>query len=267
MQTDFQALLLEREEGVVTITMNRPEVLNALNDVMIEELTEAFDAAAHDEGVRCVVLTGAGSSFGAGQDLHTFVQTRSSSSPEPMKVSEHLEKYHTLLYSIQEMPKPVLAAIRGVAAGISANLAFACDLRIAADNARFIEAFSRIGLVPDGGGGYFLPRLVGLGRALEMALLADEVKATEAERIGLVNRCVPLAEFDEATRTLALRLAHGPTRSYALIKELMYKSLDLELQSVLTLEGKLQGMAIQTADHKEGVNAFLQKRAPRFNGN
>jgi 2-(1,2-epoxy-1,2-dihydrophenyl)acetyl-CoA isomerase len=265
MQTDFQALLFEQEEGVATVTMNRPEVLNALNDEMIEELTVVFDAVAHDERVRCVVLTGAGRAFGAGQDLHSFLLPRSTT--EPVRVSEHLKKYHTLLYSIQEMPKPVLAAVQGVAAGISANLAFACDLRIAADNARFIEAFSRIGLVPDGGGGYFLPRLIGLGRALEMALLADEVSAVEAERIGLVNRCVPLASFEEATHSLALRLAHGPTRSYALIKELMYKSLDQDLQSVLTLEGKLQETAIQTADHQEGVNAFLQKRIPHFKGN
>jgi 2-(1,2-epoxy-1,2-dihydrophenyl)acetyl-CoA isomerase len=265
MQTEFQALLLKREEGVVTISMNRPEVLNALNDQMIEELSEAFDEVAHDESVRCVVLTGAGSSFGAGQDLRSFVKLRRQT--EPIKVSEHLMKYHKLLYLIQEMPKPVIAAVRGVAAGISANLAFACDLRIAADDARFIEAFARIGLVPDGGGGYFLPRLIGLGRALEMALLADEVKAVEAERIGLVNRCVPVAEFEASTQALARRLAEGPTRSYALIKELMYKSLDLELQAVLTLEGKLQDMAMQTADHKEGVDAFLQKRAPRFTGN
>ncbi|HTK10881.1 MAG TPA: enoyl-CoA hydratase-related protein [Ktedonobacteraceae bacterium] len=265
MQTDFQALLLEREEGIVTITMNRPEVLNALNEVMVAELVEVFDEVAHDESVRCIVLTGAGGSFGAGQDLRSFTQARDAS--ESTKASEHLQQYHRLVYLIQEMPKPVLAAVRGVAAGISANLAFACDMRIASDDARFIEAFSRIGLVPDGGGGYFLPRLVGLGRALEMALLADEVNGVEAERIGLVNRCVPLASFEATTRALARRLAQGPTRSYAFIKELMYKSLDLELQSVLTLEGKLQAMAMQTADHREGVNAFLQKRAPHFEGN
>lgn len=264
MQTDFRTLLFEREENVVTITMNRPEVLNALNDEMIEELTTAFDSVTHDESARCVVFTGAGRSFGAGQDLRSFVDARSLE--EPVKVSEHLKKYHGLLYLIQEMPKPVLAAVRGVAAGISANLAFACDLRIAASDARFIEAFARIGLVPDGGGGYFLPRLVGLGRALELALLAEEVGAAEAERIGLVNRCVPVEEFEETTRKLARRLAQGPTRSYALIKELLYKSLDLDLQSVLTLEGKLQDMAMQTADHQEGVNAFLQKRVPRFSG-
>lgn len=263
MRTDFQAIALEREENVVTIIMNRPEVLNALNDVMVEELSGAFEEVAHDESVRCVVLTGAGESFGAGQDLRSLMQAREA---EPMKISEHLKKYHTLLYLIQEMPKPVIAAIRGVAVGISANLALACDLRIASDNARIIEAFSRIGLVPDGGGGYFLPRLVGLGRALELSLLADEVSGAEAERIGLVNRCVPLAQFEEATRALARRLAQGPTRSYALIKEPMYKSLDLELQSVLTLEGKLQDMAMQTADHLEGVTAFLEKRSPHFKG-
>ncbi len=141
------------------------------------------------------------------------------------------------------MPKPVLAAIRGVAAGISLNIALACDMRIAADNTRLIEGFARIGLVPDGGGAYTLPWLIGLGRALEMALLADEVSGAEAERIGLVNRCVPLAELDDTTRALAKQLANGPTRTYGLIKELMYKSLEMDLQASLHLEGQLQDAA------------------------
>jgi len=181
-------------------------------------------------------------------------------------VSEHLAKYHRLILAIRHMPKPVIAAIQGVATGISLNIALACDVRIAADNARLLEAFARIGLVPDGGGGYTLPRLIGLGKALEMALLANEVSGAEAERIGLVNRCVPFSELEETTRALAKQLANGPTRTYGLIKELMYTSLDRDLQASLHLEGQLQEAAYATADHRESVDAFLHKRAAQFTG-
>lgn len=264
MRTDFQHLLVERDEGVVTITMNRPEVLNAFNDLMLQELTEAIEAASRDDTIRCVVLTGAGRAFGAGQDLSGFGSAHASG--EPFTVSEHLTKYHRLLHAMREMPKPIIAAIRGVAAGISLNVALACDMRIAADNARLLEAFARIGLIPDGGGGYTLPRLIGLGKALEMAMLADEVSGPEAERIGLVNKCVPLAEFDETIRAFAKRLANGPTRAYGLIKELMYKSLDMDFQALLHLEGQLQDAAFATVDHREGVEAFLHKRPAKFTG-
>ena len=264
MRTDFQNMLVEQDESVVTLTMNRPDVLNAINTLMLQELTEAVEAAAHNDAIRCVVLAGAGRAFGAGQDLTEFGSAYAGS--QPLKVSEHLAKYHRLILGICHMPKPVIAAIQGVATGISLNIALACDIRIAADNARLLEAFARIGLVPDGGGGYTLPRLIGLGRALEMAMLADEVSGPEAERIGLVNRCVPLSELDETTRALAKRLANGPTRTYRLIKELMYKSLDIDLQASLRLEGQLQEAAYATADHREAVDAFLHKRAVKFTG-
>ena len=264
MRTEFEHLLVNQDDGVLTITMNRPEVLNAFNDVMLAELTEVVEAAAQDEAVRCVVLTGAGRAFGSGQDLHSLVEGRSSGAVG--SVSEHLQKYHRVVYAIREMPKPVIAAVRGVAAGISCNIALACDLRIASDDARFIEAFARIGLVPDGGGGYFLPRLVGVGKALELSMLADEVSGPEAERIGLVNTCVPLEEFEEATRALAQRLANGPTRAYALIKKLIYTSAEADLQTSMRLEGELQDMAFETEDHQNAVVAFLQKRKPEYKG-
>jgi len=244
--------------------MNRPDVLNAINTLMLEELTEAVEAAAQNDAVRSVVLAGAGRAFGAGQYLTEFGSAHAGR--QPLEVAEHLAKYHRLILAIRHMPKPVIAAIQGVATGISLNIALACDVRIAADNARLLEAFARIGLVPDGGGGYTLPRLIGLGRALEMAMLADEVSGPEAERIGLVNRCVPLSELDETTRALAKRLANGPTRTYRLIKELMYKSLDIDLQASLRLEGQLQEAAYATADHREAVDAFLHKRAAKFTG-
>ena len=264
MGNDFQHLLVKQDDAVLTITMNRPEVLNAFNDVMLAELTEAMEAVAQDESVRCVVLTGAGRAFGSGQDLHSLAEGRNSGAIGT--VSEHLQKYHRLVYAIREMPKPVIAAVRGVAAGISCNIALACDLRIASEDARFIEAFARIGLVPDGGGGYFLPRLVGVGKAMELSMLADEVTGSEAERIGLVNRCVPLEEFEETTRFLAQRLAKGPTRTYALIKKLIYTSAESDLQTSMRLEGELQDIAFETEDHQNAVMAFLQKRKPEYKG-
>jgi 2-(1,2-epoxy-1,2-dihydrophenyl)acetyl-CoA isomerase len=164
------------------------------------------------------------------------------------------------------LPKPVIAAVRGVAAGASCNLALACDMRIVADDARFVEAFARIGLVPDAGGGFFLPRLVGFGKALELAMLAEEVSGPEAERIGLANKCVPVAEFEVAVQTFAQRLAKGPTRAYGLMKELMNVSLASDLESVLSLESRLQAQALASSDHREGVAAFVQKRPVAFTG-
>src|SRR5579864_5435377 len=194
MRTDFQHLLIAQDGAVLTVTMNRPEVLNAFNELMLQEMIEVVEEAAQDTGVRCLVINGAGRAFGSGQDLTVFLEAHERS--EVLDVTGHLQKYHKLIYLIRGMSKPVVAAIHGMAAGISLNIALACDLRIAADNARFTEAFARIGLVPDAGGAYFLPRLIGLAKALEMALLTDEVSAIEAERIGLINKCVPVAEFE-----------------------------------------------------------------------
>lgn len=264
MRSDYQYLLTQSSDHVFTVTMNRPEVLNAFNEGMLAELNEAMSEAAQDDDIRCIVLKGAGRSFGSGQDLGEFANAYASG--EPLEVRKHLGMYHDLLRTLQEMHKPTIAAIHGVAAGISCNIALACDLRIAADDARFLEAFSRIGLVPDGGGGYALPRLVGIGKALEMAMLADEVSGQEAERLGLINKCVPAAEFEEATNRLARRLANGPTRAYGLIKQLMYSGLDSDFATSLRLEGELQNAAFQTEDHKEAVRAFFEKRPPQYKG-
>lgn len=264
MRSDFQHLLVQQDGGVLTITMNRPEVLNAFNDVMLEELIEAVENAERDETVRCVVLTGAGRAFGSGQDLRSLSAGHSSGAIG--RVSQHLQKYHRLVMGIRNMPKPVVAAVRGHAAGISCNIALACDMRIASEDARFVEAFARIALVPDGGGGYFLPKLVGVGKAMEIAMLADEVTGAEAERIGLANRCVPAAEFDAAVSAFAQRLANGPTRTYALIKQQIYASAESDLSRALQLEGELQDAAFETEDHRNAVAAFLQKRKPEYKG-
>ena len=266
MRTDYEDLLVQQDGGVLTITMNRPKVLNAVNDPMLDGLGEILEEAAQDVGVRCIVLTGAGRAFGAGADLRGFGATHAASNGEPVKVSGHLQKYHRVVRAIRGMPKPVIAAVRGVAAGASCNLALACDLRVASEDARFIEAFARIALVPDAGGGFFLPRLVGYGKALELAMLADEVSGPEAARLGLANMCVPVAEFDETVQKLAQRLAQGPTRTYGLIKELMNAAVISDLETTLRLEGELQDQAINSSDHREGVTAFLQKRSAQFTG-
>lgn len=263
MTNDERTILQQQEGGVLTLTMNRPDVLNALNAPMLDELGAAFDAAATDPSVRCIVLRGAGRGFGSGQDLHAFQENADQSSSD---IGGNLAKYHRIALAIRNLPKPVIAAVHGACAGASCNLALACDLRIAADSARFIEAFARIGLVPDAGGAWFLPRLVGTGKALEMALLADEVNGPEAERLGLVNRCVPAADFERTVNDWAQRLANGPTMAYGLIKQLMYRSQESDLATSLQMEGPIQGQAIATQDHREGVAAFLQKRMPQYRG-
>ncbi|HET8913569.1 MAG TPA: enoyl-CoA hydratase/isomerase family protein, partial [Ktedonobacteraceae bacterium] len=195
MRTDFQFLLIQQDNGVLTITMNRPEVYNAFNDTMLTELGEATEAAAADEAIRCVVITGAGKAFGSGQDLNSFKARHARQ--EPFELGTGLGKYHRIVRNIRSMQKPVIAAVKGPAAGASCNLALACDLRIVSEEARFIEAFARIGLIPDAGGGFFLPQLVGVGKALELAMLADEVSGPEAVQIGLANKCFPAAEYEE----------------------------------------------------------------------
>jgi 2-(1,2-epoxy-1,2-dihydrophenyl)acetyl-CoA isomerase len=266
MRADFQHVLVQQDNGVLTITMNRPEVLNSIHSPLQAELNEIAEAAASDETIRCVVLMGAGRGFGAGQDLKELKGLYEAEVVDPSLTREHLHGYHRLVTTLQEMPKPTIAALHGVATGVSLNIALACDLRIAAHETRFSEAFSRIGLVPDGGGAYFLTRLVGLGKALELSLLANEIDGQEAERIGLVNKSVPLAELEATTREIANRLAQGPTYTYHLIKQLVYTAHDKDLATVLALETDLQGKAFVSADHREGVLAFLQKRSPHFTG-
>jgi 2-(1,2-epoxy-1,2-dihydrophenyl)acetyl-CoA isomerase len=268
MRMDYEDLLVQQDGGVLTVTMNRPEVLNAVSERMLDGLGEVMEEAARDESVRCVVLTGAGRAFGSGADLRGFArrQAESVSSGEPIRVSDGLKRYHRVVRAIRSMPKPVIAAVHGVAAGASCNLALACDLRIVSEEARFIEAFARIGLVPDAGGGFFLPHLVGFSKALELSMLADEVSGAEAERLGLANKCVPVAEFETTVSALAQRLAKGPTRAYGLMKELMNTAVTSDLETTMRVEGELQDIAIQTSDHREGVMAFLQKRPAEFTG-
>ncbi|MGI6125935.1 MAG: enoyl-CoA hydratase-related protein [Planifilum sp.] len=253
----------DRKDGVAVITLNRPRVYNAFNQPMSRELLKALREVAQDSGVRCVVLTGAGKAFCSGQDLGD----RSDPNIDDFSLGESVrERYNPLIRTIVEMEKPVLGAINGVAAGAGCSLALACDLRIVSDRARFIEAFVRVGLAPDSGSSYFLPKLVGLGRAMELAITGREVSAQEAVQIGLANRLVPHDRFQEETLAWARQLAEGPTRAIGLIKRALYKGADAALKEVLEYEAHMQEMAGRTRDFREGVAAFMEKRPPRFRG-
>jgi 2-(1,2-epoxy-1,2-dihydrophenyl)acetyl-CoA isomerase len=254
-------LRVEMDGPVATITLDRPDALNALTIPLKRELLRALRDAERDRSIRAVVLTGAGRAFCAGQDLRERLEPDAT----PLDV-EVRERYVPLVRQLVTMPKPVVAAVNGVAAGAGASLAFACDLRVAADDARFVLAFGRIGLVPDSGATWLLPRLVGLGRATELALLPDPIGADEALRIGLVNRVVPADRLLAEAQELAGRLAEGAPRAVALTKRALARGLESGLDAALEYEAALQGVAGRTADHAEGIAAFVEKRPPRFTG-
>ena len=261
---DYETILYTLEEGVLTITLNRPEVLNAFNRKMTDEIQDALKKAERDPAVRCIVFTGAGRAFSSGEDLKARM-AEGDGGGGGFGVTLR-ERYNPIILKIRNIEKPVLASVNGVAAGAGCSLALACDMRIASDKARFIEVFVRVGLVPDSGSCFFLPRLVGLGKALEMAFLGDEVSAEEAARIGLVNRVVPAEELEEATHELALRLAKGPTRAIGLAKRAINRALSMDLEQVLEYEMYAQEIAGASEDHREGIAAFLEKRPPVFRG-
>jgi 2-(1,2-epoxy-1,2-dihydrophenyl)acetyl-CoA isomerase len=261
MAPAFDALRWEVDGGIATITLDRPDALNSLEASLKKDLLAAFREAGRDRAVRVVILTGAGRAFCVGQDL----KERLAPDPAPLDV-EVRERFNPLVMAIRLLDKPVIAAVNGVAAGAGASLAFACDLRIAAEHASFVLAFGRIGLVPDTGATWLLPRLVGLGRASELLLLADPLPAAEALRIGLVNRVVPGDELAAQARRLAMSLAEGAPRAMALTKRAMRRALESGFEATLDYEASLQGIAGRTADHAEGLAAFVEKRPPRFTG-
>lgn len=254
-------LRVEIDGPVATLTLDRPESLNALTVPVKVALREALETIAADRAVRAVILTGAGRAFCAGQDL----AEREQPDAAPLDV-EVRERYNPLIRAIRSMPQPVIAAVNGVAAGAGASLAFACDIRIAAEEARFLLAFGRIGLVPDSGATWFLPRLVGPAKAAELALVGDTVDAKEALRIGLVSRVVPADGLMPEARALAARLAEGAPLAMSLTKRALERSMTVTLDEALDREAELQGQAGASADHAEGLAAFREKRPPRFTG-
>ncbi len=260
----YETLLSEIVDGVLTLTLNRPDVLNAVTDTMLAELQDALRSAERDAAVRCIVLTGAGRGFCAGQDLNA----RSEATDERrMSVGEHLRHgYNPVVQRIRSIEKPVIAAVNGVAAGAGANLALACDLRIASETASFVQAFVKIGLVPDSGGILFLPMLVGYAKAAELAFTGDRIGAEESLRIGLVNQTAPAAELMQTTHALAARLAGLPTRAIGLTKRAFNRAMMPNLDAILEYEADMQDLASRTSDHTEGVAAFREKRPPHFTG-
>ncbi|HYH91548.1 MAG TPA: enoyl-CoA hydratase-related protein [Candidatus Saccharimonadales bacterium] len=254
-------LRVEIDGPVATLTLDRPEALNALTVPLKVALAETLRAIGADRTVRAVVLTGAGRAFCAGQDL----AEREAPDAAPLEV-ELRERYLPIIRALRAMDQPVIAAINGVAAGAGASLAFACDLRLAAPEARFVLAFGRIGLVPDCGATWLLPRLVGQGRATEIALVGEPIGAEEAVRIGLVGRVVPAEALLSEARALADRLAAGAPLAIGWTKHAMETAWTSDLDAALAEEARLQGLAGATADHAEGLAAFRGKRTPDFTG-
>jgi len=253
-------LRVEDAAGVRTLTLDRPEALNALDRELKEVLLAAIRGAARDAHVRAVVLTGAGRAFCAGQDL----REREGS---PASLAEELqERYIPLVLALRRLEKPIIAAVNGVAAGAGLSLALACDLRVMAEGATLVAAFGRIGLVPDSGMSWFLPRLVGPARAAEMLMLSDPIDAARAERIGLADRVVPAGAAVTEAQALAARLADGAPLAQALTRRALAYAQEHDLEATLEFETQLQDVAGRSADHAEGLRAFVEKRPPRFTG-
>jgi len=261
MSLNMSSVLFEISGQVAFLTLNRPEKLNSFTREMAITLQNRLDECATLHEVRAVCLTGAGKAFSAGQDLAEVID------PEGPGMEKILaEQYNPIVTRIRNLPKPVVAAVGGVAAGAGANIALCCDIVVAARSASFIQAFSKIGLIPDSGGTWFLPRLVGWQKASGIAMLGDKVSATEAERMGMIYRVYEDEEFPGAWRALSAVLAQMPTRALAYTKHALNYSASNSLEAQLLLEDDLQKKAAQTRDHAEGVKAFLDKRPPLFKG-
>lgn len=258
-------LLQESTDGVMRLTLNRPDALNAFNLELLEALGEAFRQAEGDVGVRAVVLTGAGRAFSAGQDMRALEEIGPPG--KPLHLGPWLRThYNPLILKMRSLEKPIVAAVNGVAAGAGMSLALASDIRIASIDASFTQAFAALGLVPDAGSTFFLPRLVGLGKALELCLTADRIDAGEALRLGLVSRVVPAEELDTAALELTNKLASAAGKAIGLIKRGLNRALAASLDESLEYEALLQEVAGRTEDFREGVIAFSEKRPPRFLG-
>lgn len=258
---NYQFIKVNQLGGVLEIRLNRPEVLNSFVMPMAKELQEALDIAASNKSIRSVLLTGEGRGFCAGQDLAEAIQDNGP------KISEIVHKtYNPIITKIRDLEKPVICAVNGVAAGAGANIAFACDITLAAESATFVQAFSKIGLIPDSAGTYFLPRLIGVQKATALMMLAEKLPAVEAEKLGLIYKVVADAELYNEAFKIADSLANMPTVGLGLTKRAINLGLNNNLIQQLEVEAVLQELASESCDHKEGVKAFLEKRKPEFKG-
>lgn len=257
-------ILSEVEQGVMTITLNRPDCLNSFNDLMHQQLAACLTQAERDDNVRCLLITGAGRGFCAGQDLNDRNVDPSGPAPDLGLSVERF--YNPLVRRLAALPKPVIAAVNGVAAGAGATLALGCDIVLAARSANFVMAFSKLGLVPDCGGSWFLPRVAGRARAMGLALLGEKLSAEQAAQWGMIWQLVEDAELADTSRQLARHLATQPTFGLGLIKKALQVSETNGLDAQLDLERDYQRLAGRSDDYREGVSAFLAKRPPQFSG-
>lgn len=257
-----KSVLISKEEGILTITLNKPKSLNALDFELREDLFDVLYNAARDDEVRVLVITGNGKAFCAGGDLKTMGKDFA-----PGEGRVRMQNIQRITKVITGMDKLVIAAVNGPAAGAGCNLALSCDFIIAAEEAKFVEPFGKVGLIPDMGGLYFLPRLVGLLKAKELVFTWQSIDAREAEKIGMVTRVVPLENLYSEVKKLADQLVRGPALANGLTKSIINKSLQSTLDQVLELEANAQDMCLMSSDHKEGVRAFIEKRKPEFNRN
>jgi len=255
-------ILFEIKNQVAIITLNRPEKYHAFIREMALELQDKLDLCKSDNNIRAIIITASGKAFCAGQDLGEVTDTNESNLTK--MVQEH---YNPIIRKIRVIEKPVIAAVNGVAAGAGASIALSCDIVVAKESAVFVQAFSKIGLIPDSGGTFFLPRLVGIQRAAALMMTADPISAIEAQNMGMIYRTFKDDEFIESSFDLAERLAQMPTKALGLTKRLLNKSLNNDLETQLNEEEKHQTIAGKTNDFKEGIASFLEKRKPKFNGN
>jgi len=261
----YETIIYEVNEGIATLTFNRPEVFNSLNEQMHKELKIAINEIKKDKTIRVLIITAVGKAFCAGQDLN---DRSVNDGDAKLDLGESIErKYNPLIKSIYNLEIPVICKVNGVAAGAGVGIALACDFVIAVDTASFIQAFCKIGLVPDSGNSFFLPKLVGMARAKELCMLGDKLSAQTAQEYGLISRIYPKETIDEEVQKLAVHFSTAPTYGLSLIKKALNESLDNTLNEQLELEKNLQRAAGHSNDYKEGVAAFLQKRTPNFKGN
>lgn len=257
----YETIIVERKGSIATLTLNRPEKLNALNVKMIEELESALLGILKDKNARVLVITGAGRGFCSGADVRDMAQA-----PSPVGIRYLAQTAHKIILALTDLEKPVIAKVNGVAVGFGFSLALGADMIIASEKARFGVIFSRIGLIPDGGSLFHLPRLVGPAKAKELIFTAKIFDAEEAEKIGVINRAVPADELDREVDTLAKQLAEGPTVAFGIAKKIINKGLNMDLSSVLESEAFGQTITGTTEDAREGVMAFLEKRKAEFKG-
>ncbi|MBA7602252.1 Short-chain-enoyl-CoA hydratase [subsurface metagenome] len=263
---DVETVILKKEGHIATITMNRPEMMNALNIQMLQEMVAAIDEIARNDDVRVVVLTGAGRVFCSGADISEGGKA-SGLSGTPVEMHHNVRNsYQKVALGLQRLDKPTIAMVNGAAVGAGCDFAFACDMRVGSEKARFRNGFVRVGLIPGGGGTWLYTRLMGLGRGLEFLFTGDFLEAEEAEHIGVLNKIVPAEDLERETMELAQKIANNPPLAVQMSKMMAYKALDSDLEAALEQAAACQALALSSEDHREGVNAFIEKREAQFKG-